>query len=42
MAIKVTSDGALLYFLQKLRQMFVARELRTGSSSCLLYTSRCV
>ncbi|MFR8046525.1 MAG: hypothetical protein ACLU7P_10215 [Eggerthella lenta] len=33
MAIKVTSEGGLLYFLQKLRQLFVPRELRTGSSS---------
>ena len=33
MAIKVTSEDGLLYFLQKLRQLFVPRELRTGSSS---------
>ena len=32
-AIKVASEGGLLYFLQKLRQLFVPRELRTGSSS---------
>lgn len=33
MGLKVTSEGGLLYFLQKLRQTFVLRELRTGSSS---------